>query len=72
VNIFDPEVVVVGGGVMGAGDLLLDPARAVVKAQALAPARDHARIVAAHFGAEAGMIGAAALAWDALDAREAA
>jgi len=66
VNIFNPELVVVGGGVMAAGDLLLDPAREVVAATALAPARDLVRIVPARFGAEAGMIGAAALAWELL------
>jgi len=66
VNVFDPEVVVVGGGVMAAGDLLLDPVREVVAATALAPARDAVRIVPARFGPEAGMIGAAALAWELL------
>jgi glucokinase len=62
VNIFNPQVVVIGGGVSEAGDLLLDPAREVVRARALAPGRDEVRVVAAAFGAEAGMIGAAMLA----------
>ncbi len=66
VNIFNPEVVVIGGGVIGAGELLLAPARAVVAARALSPSRDEVRIVAAEFGVEAGMIGAAALAFDGL------
>jgi glucokinase len=61
-NIFDPDVVVVGGGVIAAGELLLGPARAEVAARALPPMREHARIVAAHFGTEAGMVGAGALA----------
>jgi glucokinase len=65
-NIFNPEVVVVGGGVIAAGDLLLEPARAVVAARALPPSRDEVRIVPARFGVEAGMIGAAALAFDGL------
>lgn len=64
VNIFNPEVVVVGGGVIAAGELLLAPARAVVARRALPPSRDHVRIVAARFGVEAGMIGAAAMALD--------
>lgn len=68
VNIFNPEVVVVGGGVIAAGDLLLDPARAVVARRALVPSRDAVRIVAARFGAESGMLGAAALAFDGLGA----
>ena len=66
VNIFNPQVVVVGGGVIGAGELLLEPARAEVAARALPPSRDQVRIVAARFGVEAGMIGAAALAFDGL------
>jgi glucokinase len=68
VNIFNPEVVVVGGGVIAAGELLLAPARAEVAARALPPARDSVRIVAAAFGVEAGMIGAAAMALDGVGA----
>ncbi|MCW3013090.1 MAG: hypothetical protein JWO02_182 [Solirubrobacterales bacterium] len=61
VNIFNPEVVVVGGGVIAAGDLLLDPAREVVASRALSPSRDVVRIVPARFGAESGMLGAAVM-----------
>jgi glucokinase len=66
VNIFNPEVVVIGGGVIAAGELLLAPARAEVARRALPPSRDFVRIVAARFGVEAGMVGAAALAYDGL------
>jgi glucokinase len=69
VNIFNPEVVVVGGGVIAAGELLLEPARAEVAARALRPSKDEVRIVAARFGDEAGMIGAAQLAFDGLATR---
>jgi glucokinase len=69
VNIFNPDVVVIGGGVIAAGDLLLGPARAVVAARALPPSRDVVRIVPARFGVEAGMIGAAALAFEGLEQR---
>ena len=69
VNIFNPEVVVIGGGVIAAGELLLGPARAVVAQRALPPSRDEVRIVAARFGIEAGMIGAAALAFEGLAQR---
>jgi glucokinase len=68
VNIFNPEVVVIGGGVMAAGDLLLEPARRVVAERALPPSRDEVRIVTAEFGVEAGMVGAAALAFDGIAA----
>ena len=66
VNIFNPEVIVIGGGVIGAGELLLAPARAEVAERSLPPSRDEVKIVAARFGVEAGMIGAAALAFDGL------
>jgi glucokinase len=64
-NVFNPDVVVVGGGVIAAGDLLLEPARAEAARRALPPMRDHARILPAQFGTEAGLVGAAALALDA-------
>jgi glucokinase len=66
VNIFNPQVVVIGGGVIAAGELLLAPARAEVASRALPPNRDEVKIVAARFGVEAGMIGAAALAFDGI------
>jgi glucokinase len=65
-NIFNPEVIVIGGGVIGAGDLLLEPARAELLRRALPPSRGLVRVVPARFGVEAGMIGAAALAFDGL------
>jgi len=65
VNLLDPEVVVVGGGAAAAGELILGPAREVVAACALPPVADRVRIVAAAFGEEAGMLGAALLAMDA-------
>jgi glucokinase len=70
VNIFNPQMVVVGGGVMGAGEMLLEPARREVQKRALPPSRDNVSIVAAEFGHEAGMVGAAALALDGLSARQ--
>jgi glucokinase len=66
VNAMNPEVVVIGGGVIGAGDLLLDPVRAIVRTQARRPSSEDARIVPARFGEEAGMLGAALLALDGL------
>jgi glucokinase len=66
VNVFNPEVIVIGGGAIAAGELLLSPARAVVLERALPPARETVKIVPAHFGDEAGMLGAALLALDTL------
>ena len=62
VNVFNPEVVVVGGGAVAAGDLLLGPAREVVAARALPPSAKLVRIVPARFGGESGMLGAAVMA----------
>jgi glucokinase len=67
VNILNPEVIVVGGGVLAAGDLLLEPARRVVAERALAPSRDQVRIVPTRFGDASGMVGAALLAMDLAD-----
>jgi glucokinase len=64
VNIFEPEVIVIGGGAAAAGDLLLDPAREVVAQRALRPSRDTVRIVPAALGEEAGMVGAGLFALD--------
>ena len=66
VNIFNPEVVVVGGGFGAAGDLLLEPARERVHREALEPARDLVRIVPAVLGSDAGLVGAGMVAFEAL------
>ncbi len=60
-NIFNPDVIVVGGGVMAAGDLLLAPAREELRSRALPPMNE-TPVVAAELGPDAGMIGAAAMA----------
>ena len=67
VNVFNPEVIVVGGGAMAAGDLLLDPAREEMRARGLRPNRDQVKVLPARFGPEAGMLGAGVLALDELD-----
>ena len=66
INIFNPQVIAIGGGVIGAGELLLAPARAVVAERVLPFLTDSMEIVATRFGVEAGMVGAAALAYDEL------
>jgi glucokinase len=67
-NIFDPEVVVIGGGFgAAAGDLILDPARASARREAIEPADSTLRIVDAELGEEAGLIGAALIGFETLD-----
>jgi glucokinase len=69
VNIFNPEVVVLGGGFSDARDLLLAPAREALAVEGLRPARDLVRIEWAELGPEAGMVGAGLAGFEALDAR---
>ncbi|MGC0318339.1 ROK family protein [Kitasatospora acidiphila] len=62
-NVFDPAVLIVGGGPVAAGDLLLAPARASFARQLYSPGdRPAVPVLPAHFGADAGAIGAALLA----------
>jgi glucokinase len=58
----NPECVVLGGGLIGAGGQLLTPVREHFRRQAWQIARDHPRIELATLGDDAGVIGAAALA----------
>jgi glucokinase len=67
VNIFNPELVVIGGGFSAAGELLLGPAREVVAREALSPAREYVRIARAELGTAAGLVGAGLVAFEALE-----
>ena len=69
VNIFNPQVVVIGGGVIAAGELLLAPAREVMMERALSPGKDSVRVEAARYGPEAGLIGAALFAREVAEGR---
>lgn len=66
VNIFNPDLVVIGGGFAAAGDFILDPAREIVAREGLAGAGKRLRIVRAELGTSAGLIGAALVAFDTL------
>lgn len=66
-NAFDPDLIVIGGGVIAAGEYLLAPAREVVRARALVP-QNRVPVEAAAHGPDAGMIGAALIARDELAA----
>jgi glucokinase len=72
VNVFNPELIVVGGGFAAAGDLLLEPARERVAREPLSPARELVRIVRAELGTAAGLVGAGLVAFEALDGPAAA
>jgi glucokinase len=62
-NTFDPDMVVLGGGISAAaGDLLLEPARRVAQAYVMPGVGTRTRISLARYGNQAGMRGAALLA----------
>jgi glucokinase len=67
VNTFDPELVVIGGGVSNAGDLLLDPAKRVVAEFVIPGVGTRTEIRLARYGAQAGVRGAALLARQELE-----
>jgi glucokinase len=62
INVFEPEWVVIGGGLSSAGDLFLDRAVEEARARALPAGLPGVRISLAHGGPAAGVIGAALLA----------
>lgn len=67
VNIFNPERIVIGGGFAAAGDLILEPARARMKKEALPDIGPLTEVVLAELGADAGLVGAGFIAFEALD-----
>ena len=62
INLFSPEAVAIGGGLINAGDLLFGPLRAAVSEMAFAVPAEHCRIVQAELGTDAGLVGAVAWA----------
>lgn len=61
INTFNPELVVIGGGLAAGGAYILNPARQAVESRALAHPRGDVRIALSGLGHEAGAIGAGAL-----------
>jgi glucokinase len=62
VNIFNPEVIVIGGGVAKLGERLLEPARKIVQERAFPLQASAVKIVPARLGDDSGIIGAAVFA----------
>lgn len=60
--IFDPDVIVLGGGVAQAGDIVFERVRTIVQERCLKPVAAHTKILPAALGADAGVVGAVALA----------
>jgi len=62
VNLLNPAMVIIGGGVSGAGDLLFAPVRRIVREEAFERPGAAVQIVPAALGDDAGVVGAAAVA----------
>lgn len=69
VNTLNPKIIVVGGGVTEAAPFIVERAVEVMQGEALAGRRD-VQVVPAVLGNDAGILGAAALAFDENDSRE--
>lgn len=66
VNVFDPELIVLGGSVVNAGEAYLGPARDQLNRMMQAQRRRPVRLDVTALGADGGIAGAAALAWTEL------
>jgi len=64
VNIFNPEMIIIGGGVSRMGRMLLEPAKRVMKERAFKLPSRNVRIVRSRLGYDAGVLGAAAYFYD--------
>lgn len=61
IHCFNPEMIILGGGVTQMGPMLMEPVLRVVQERAMKVPRDAVRIVLAQLGANAGLVGAGAL-----------
>jgi glucokinase len=66
INILEPQVVLLGGGVTNAGAMLIDPVRAVALSQVMSPVTNRTEVALAGRAGDVGVVGAAALAFDGL------
>lgn len=65
VNIFDPEMIVIGGGVAALGDLLIGPAKLAMATHSFVDMRADVTLAYSSLGDDTGLYGAAALAFSA-------
>jgi glucokinase len=68
VNLFNPELIVVGGGFAAAWHFIHDPMERRMREEALPPARDQVKIARAQLGTIAGVVGAGFVAYETLEA----
>lgn len=70
VNVFNPEIIIIGGGVAAAWDLLLQPAVQTMNARAFKAPAARVKVVRAEKEDDAGIYGAGYVAWDLLQRGE--
>jgi len=66
INVLEPDVAVLGGGVTRAGSMLLEPLQDIVRNSVMGREADAVRLNLASLGDVVGVVGAAAVAWDRL------
>jgi glucokinase len=62
VNLFNPQIIIIGGGLANIGDALFEPVRRVITQRAFRAAAETVRVVPAELGSNVGVLGAAAVA----------
>jgi len=65
--LYDPQVVVLGGGVMNARDLMFEEMHRAIDERAMEAFREHTRVAVAELGDDVGIYGAIALALSLLE-----
>lgn len=70
VSLFDPEIVIIGGGMAGAADLYFDSLHHAMLARAQPLAARKVKLVVSKLGDRANLLGCARLAWQSLETRK--
>ncbi|MFC1944124.1 ROK family protein [Chloroflexota bacterium] len=66
IHVFAPQMVIIGGGVSGAGDIILEPIREVIAERAMRGFAEGLRLTTPARGDDAGLLGAVALVLDSI------
>lgn len=64
IDMFQPEAIIIGGGISKEGDFLLKPLKEIVKRERYSKGEDQTKLVIAQLGNDAGIIGAAFLGYE--------
>lgn len=69
IYVLTPEAIIIGGGISASADFFLPSAQAEIERRVLSNCRHNLKVLKASLGNQAGMVGAAQLAWQHLDER---